>query len=178
MYYFVFIFRCRWTRLRLNLLLENLFCWCDVTSFSPWRDKLFGTPGISTARAIPGPNSRYFWYFSAILAIFCTFRLLAIKNVEPKTLKKPRKNKNVSKEVKVKNNFTFFYSRRATPARYLALIIKAKKANAQVGVGAKEKVVMKKIQEILQMGIHKVKTKNEVDIQNLKIQLDIIWSKR
>ena len=45
-------------------------------------------------------------------------------------------------------------------------------------VVAKEKVAMKKIQEILQMGIHKVKTKNGVDIQNLKIQLDIIWSKR
>ena len=48
----------------------------------------------------------------------------------------------------------------------------------EVGVVAKEKVAMKKIQEILQMEIHKVKTKNGVDIQKVKIQLDIIWSKR
>jgi hypothetical protein len=48
----------------------------------------------------------------------------------------------------------------------------------EVGVVAKEKVAMKKIQEIHPMGIHKVKTKNEVDIQKVKILLDIIWSKR
>ena len=45
-------------------------------------------------------------------------------------------------------------------------------------VGAKEKVAMKKIQEILPTGIRKVKTKKEVDIQKVKILLDIIWSKR
>ena len=62
----------------------------------------------------------------------------------------------------------------------MVLIIKAKKANAalEVGVVAKEKVAMKKIQEILQMEIHKVKTKNGVDIQKVKILLDIKWSKR
>ena len=62
----------------------------------------------------------------------------------------------------------------------MALTIRAKKANAamEVGVVAKEKVAMKKIQEIHPMGIHKVKTKNEVDIQKVKILLDIIWSKR
>ena len=27
-----------------------------MTSFFPWRDKLFGTPGISIAKAIPGHN--------------------------------------------------------------------------------------------------------------------------
>ena len=43
---------------------------------------------------------------------------------------------------------------------------------------AKEKVAMKKIQEIHPMGIHKVKTKKEVDIQKVKILLDIKWSKR
>lgn len=80
----------------------------------------------------------------------------------------------------VKLQQLLIYSRRATPARYLALIIRAKKANgAMVGeVGAKEKVAMKKIQEILPTGIRKVKTKKEVDIQKVKILLDIIWSKR
>ena len=57
----------------------------------------------------------------------------------------------------------------------MALTIRAKKANAKV---AKEKVAMKKIQEIHPMGIHKVKTKKEVDIQKVKILLDIKWSKR